>query len=96
MEVGAVTETVEVTATTPLLDTSSSSLGQVIDQRRILELPQRGGTPMELTLLTPGVMNTSDMRLRKAMSPEAVSQIASDGAGTYKNEFQIDGINTWL
>ncbi len=93
MELGAVTETVEVTATTPLLDTTSSSLGQVVDQRRIVDLPQRGGNPMELTLLTPGVVNATDMRLRKAMAPEATSQIATDGAGTYNNEFQIDGIN---
>jgi hypothetical protein len=31
MEIGQVTETVEVTASTPLLDTASSSLGQVVD-----------------------------------------------------------------
>ncbi len=93
LEIGAVSETIEVTASTPLLDTTTSSLGQVIDQRRILDLPQRGGTPMELTLLTPGVVNSTDMRLRKAMSPEAVSQISTDGSGTYNNEFQIDGIN---
>ena len=93
MEVGEITETIEVTATTPLLDTTSSSLGQVVDQRRILELPERGGNPMELTLLTPGVVNATNMRLRKAMAPEATSQIATDGAGTYNNEFQIDGIN---
>ncbi len=92
MEVGAVTESVEVTATTPLLDTTSSSLGQVIDQRRILELPQRGANPMELTMLTPGVVNATNLRLRKAMAPEATSQWAADGAGTYNNEFQIDGI----
>lgn len=35
LEVGQITESVEVTATTPLLDTTSPSLGQVIDQRRI-------------------------------------------------------------
>jgi hypothetical protein len=93
MEVGEMTETIEVTATTPLLDTTSSSLGQVVDQRRILELPERGGNPMELTLLTPGVVNATNLRLRKAMAPEATSQIATDGAGTYNNEFQIDGIN---
>jgi len=93
MEVGQVTETVEVTATTPLLDTTTSSLGQVMDQRRIVELPQRGGNPMELTLLTPGVVNATNLRLRKAMAPEATSQIATDGAGQYNNEFQIDGIN---
>ena len=93
LEVGTVTETVEVTATTPLLETTNSSLGQVVDQRRIVDLPQRGGNPMELALLTPGVTNATDMRLRKAMAPEATSQIATDGAGTYNNEFQIDGIN---
>lgn len=92
MEVGAVTETVEVKETTPLLDTTAASLGQVFDQRRILELPQRGYNPMELTLLTPGVVNTTNMRLRKAMAPEATSQIMADGAGQYNNEFQIDGI----
>ncbi len=93
LEIGEVTETVEVTATTPLLDTTGSSLGQVIDQRRIMELPQRGGTPMELTLLTPGVLNATDMRLRGASYPQSVSQISTDGGGIYMNEFQIDGIN---
>lgn len=93
MEIGAVTETVEVSATTPLLDTTSSSLGQVVDQRRIVELPYRGYNPMELALLTPGVTNATNLRHRKAMAPEATSQIATDGTGTYNNEFQIDGIN---
>ncbi len=92
MELGAVSETVEVRETTPLLDTTAASLGQVFDQRRILELPQRGYNPMELTLLAPGVVNTTNMRLRKAMAPEATSQIMADGAGQYNNEFQIDGI----
>ncbi|MCL5743178.1 MAG: carboxypeptidase-like regulatory domain-containing protein, partial [Acidobacteria bacterium] len=93
MELGQVTETVEVTAESPVLDTATSSLGQVMDQRRILELPQRGANPMELTLLTPGVVNATNLRLRKAMAPEATSQIATDGTGTYNNEFEIDGIN---
>ncbi len=92
MELGAVTETVEVVATTPLLDTTGAALGQVIDQRRITELPQRGANPMELALLTPGVINATNLRLRKAMAPEATSQIAADGGGQYNNEFQIDGI----
>ncbi len=92
MEVGAVTETVDVSAETPLLETSSSSLGQVMDQRRILELPQRGANPLELALLTPGVVNATNLRLRKAMAPEATSDITADGAGRFNNEFQIDGI----
>ena len=92
MEVGAVTETVQVTAETPVLETASASLGQTIDSRRIQELPQRGGNPLELALLTPGVVNATNMRLRKAMAPEATSEIAADGAGRFNNEFQVDGI----
>lgn len=93
LEVGAVTETVEVRAESPALETANASLGQVMDQRRISELPQRGANPLELALLTPGVVNSTNLRLRKSMAPEATSQISADGAGTYNNEFQIDGIS---
>src|SRR5262249_25842817 len=39
MEIGAVTESVEVTAATPLLEPQTSSLGQVVDGRKVLDLP---------------------------------------------------------
>ncbi len=93
MQVGSVSETLEVTSQTPLLETANSSVGQVIDQRRILELPQRGGNPMELALLAPGVMNGANLRLRKASAPDATSQISADGSGLYNTEFQIDGVS---
>ncbi|MCU0248135.1 MAG: TonB-dependent receptor, partial [Bryobacter sp.] len=93
LEVGEVAETVEVNDATPQLETASASLGLVMDQRRINDLPQRGGNPLELTLLAPGVANTTNLRLRKSMAPEATSDFAADGAGRYNNEFQIDGIS---
>src|SRR5437867_5338281 len=43
LTVGNVSESVEVSAETPLLSTADSSLGQVIDQRRVQELPSFGG-----------------------------------------------------
>ena len=39
LTVGDVAESVEVTADTPLLSTAEASLGQVVDERRVLELP---------------------------------------------------------
>ena len=92
MEVGGINETLSVTAETPLLDTSGSSLGQVVDERRILELPLFAGNPVELAMLTPGVVNATDMRIRKAGFNNAPSQMTSDGNGQYNNEFQIDGV----
>ncbi|MEZ5402678.1 MAG: carboxypeptidase regulatory-like domain-containing protein [Bryobacteraceae bacterium] len=93
LEVGQLSERIEVTDTAPPLETASASLGLVMDQRRISELPQRGGNPLELTLLAPGVANTTNLRLRKSMAPEATSDFSADGAGRYTNEFQIDGIS---
>lgn len=93
MQLGDIAETVEVTATTPLLDTSSPSLGQVLDTRRVQELPTLAGNAFELALLTPGVVNGTNMRDRKPAFNNGNSQISTDGNGTYNNEFQIDGVS---
>jgi hypothetical protein len=52
---GAVTESVEVEAFLPLLNTETAALGQVIDTQRILEMPLNGRQFLELALLAPGV-----------------------------------------
>ncbi len=96
MTVGDVSEKMEVTAESPLLSTADSSLGQVVDERRVLELPLFSGNAMEFALLAPGTVNTTDMRLRKAPFNNAPSQFSTDGAGTFGNEFTIDGVtNTY-
>jgi hypothetical protein len=56
LEVGAVNQTVEVTAQTPLLTPESSSLGQVIDERKTVELPLNGRNPLNLVALVPSVV----------------------------------------
>lgn len=92
MTVGEVTESVVVTAESPLLQTSDSSLGQVIDERRIVELPLFAGNAMDLVHLAPGTVNGTDMRLRKAPFNNAPSQFSADGGGNYGNAFTIDGV----
>ena len=93
LQVGQTTETIEVKDTTPLLSTAEASLGQVIDERRVLELPQFAGNAMDLVHLAPGVINATDMRLRKAGFNSAPSQFSTDGGGSNQNEFTIDGVS---
>ncbi len=93
LQIGEVTETVEVTAAAPVLDTTTPSLGQVLDERRLVELPTLAGNPFELALLTPGVVNGTNMRDRKPAFNNGSSQVSTDGSGTYNNEFQIDGVS---
>jgi len=59
LELGAVTESITVTAEAPLLEAASSSLGKVVDNRRIMDLPVPGGSVFYLMQMTPGVISTA-------------------------------------
>lgn len=93
LAIGDVAESVNVTAETPLLSTAEASLGQVVDERRINDLPLFAGNAMDLVHLAPGTVNGTDMRLRKAPFNNAPSQFSTDGGGNYQNEFTIDGVS---
>ncbi len=56
LEVGAVSQTVEVTAATPLLQPETSSLGTVVEDRKVQDLPVNGRNPLALAALVPGVV----------------------------------------
>ena len=56
MQVGDVSQTVEVTAQTPLLQTENASLGHVVDARKVLEMPLNGRNVFGLVALVPGVV----------------------------------------
>ncbi|MFN3327028.1 MAG: TonB-dependent receptor, partial [Bryobacteraceae bacterium] len=92
MELGDTSTAVEVKDEPPLLPTAESSLGLVVDSRRIIELPVFGSSPYSLVLLAPGVVNTTNMRQRTTGTPGAQSDFSSEGAGRNKNEFTIDGV----
>jgi hypothetical protein len=57
LDPGTVAESVVVTTATPLLQTQESSIGQVIENKRILELPLNGRNPFALGILAGGVTN---------------------------------------
>jgi hypothetical protein len=71
LTVGQVTETVEVTSQIPLLQTESSSLGQVVEQRKADELPLNGRNIFNLI----------------TVSPAAVAQGGSGGSPVGQNPF---------
>ncbi|MCX6628407.1 MAG: carboxypeptidase-like regulatory domain-containing protein [Candidatus Solibacter sp.] len=91
LEMGNVSETVEVKGGTPLLETSSGTIGQVLDERRMLELPQKGGNPLELQRMVPGVVNLTNIRTMKSSSPSGTSQTSVNGTGTNQTLYNIDG-----
>src|SRR5207302_4349692 len=55
LQVGAVSETVEVAASAVTLNTENASVGGVIENKRIIELPLNGRNVVSLAVLVPGV-----------------------------------------
>lgn len=90
MEVGPVTESMQVTADTPLLDTAGSSLGQVVNSRGILELPTAAGNALELTLLAPGMVEPSKFLWKPAWN---FRNVTSNGNPAHSEDYQIDGVS---
>lgn len=92
LEPGAIAETVTVTGQTPLLEASTASIGQVVDNRRLIELPLSGGNPFTLTRLATGVMNFgAPNHPNLAPAVEVVSNITVSGTRDHNSEYAVDG-----
>ncbi len=92
LDVGGTTEAVTVTAETTLLETSSASLGQVIDTRRVAELPTPHGDPYALIGLAGGVSYSRDPRLDRPFEPTHIVGFAMDGTRANRSDVTIDGV----
>ena len=90
LQVGAVTESVQVTADAPLVDTTKVALGQTVNNAEILNLPLVGRDVYGLLSITPGVQNNESTN---AFGPpgQQVSVYGSSNAGTGGVNFTLDG-----
>jgi len=82
---GSVTETVEVTAQATLLNSETTDVGQVIDGKRIVEMPLNGRNYLQLAQLTAGVLPAGNSRT----SDEG--GFLAFGQHTYQNNVLLDG-----
>lgn len=56
LKIGEATETVEITAEAAVIDTTTNSMGQVINDKTVQDIPLNGRHFTDLSLLTPGTM----------------------------------------
>lgn len=95
LEIGQPMATVLVSGdSTPLLENASASMGQVIDRRRIEDLPLPDGNPFTLARLVPGVgfTDVNNMRFTRAFDNGGTSSISVNGTGSQRSEFTLDGV----
>ncbi len=86
LEVGAITSTVEVDATAPLLNSTISNLGQVIENRYMISLPNIGRNPLNLIYLTPGVVGSAGRR------GDTNTNFVANGARNSTSDVLVDGV----
>ncbi len=91
LEIGAPAESVTVTGETPLLNTTSGSLGQVVDGRRIADMPIAHGNAYQLIGLAGGVSFTRDPRLDRPFEPTHIVGYTIDGTRANRSDVTLDG-----
>lgn len=84
LEVGELSEVVQVEAAGIVVQTTTSALGKVVEERQILELPLSGRNFTSLGLLTPGVTT-------RGQSTTDASYVVH-GQRQDSNNFQLDGV----
>jgi hypothetical protein len=96
MAVGAVTDTIEVTTLAPQLQTQEATVGQVIDQKQINDLPLNGRNVLQLATLAPGVSppqagQTGTPAQTGTQTSSRQLYIAVDGGRASSTNYVLDG-----
>lgn len=86
LEVGSAAQEVTVTGEAPVVNTTTSSLGGLVNDQQIAELPLNGRNYTDLTLIQPGVTRTTHSGLG-----DAGIWYSSNGASPRSNNYMIDG-----
>jgi hypothetical protein len=84
---GALTESVEVTAAAALLDSDSATVGQVISNKSITEMPLNGRNFLSLATLTAGTSPSVGGRT------QSEGGFVAGGAHAYQMNVQVDGLD---
>ena len=97
LSVGQVTQSVQVTAQAPLVETASSSIDATVEQTSIVDLPLNGRDWTQLATLQPGV-NTIRTQAASNLGANRAqrgfgNQLTDNGHRPSENTYLVDGIN---
>src|SRR3954451_12335211 len=86
LTVGSVSERVQVEAVAPILNTETGSIGQVIENKKIVDLPLNGRNFVQLASLLPNAITGTSGTV-------GGTTVAVSGGRSNKTEFLLDGIS---
>ena len=89
LQVGGATETVEVTGAPPIVDTTSTQLGAVVNERSVSELPLAQRDAYQLLQLQPGVQ--SQLGVDSVYGSDRAGVVSVNGGRGRDNNFTVNG-----
>jgi hypothetical protein len=102
LEIGEMSESITIEATTPLVQTSSSELGTTVVEQQIQNLPLNGRNFVSLTRTVPGVLRGnpgSNIDGAGSLAWRASASFSANGQRARDNNYMLDGVDnneTWL
>ncbi len=91
MQPGATQETVEVTSEAPLVDTTSTQLGAVVDDRSVSQLPLNARDTYQFLQLQPGVTSTVGTGNQIVYGSDKAGSVSVNGGRGRANNFSVNG-----
>jgi len=93
LELGQVTEQVNVTEESPALETANASTGTVVDRQKLIDLPNLGRNPFMMSKLSEGVVQVGNPKFNRMQDQSGSSQISIAGGPVRGNNYTLDGIS---
>ena len=91
LQPGGAQEVVEVTSQVPLVDTTSTQLGAVVDDRSMVQLPLNARDTYQFLQLQPGVMSTVGSGNQIAYGSDKAGSVSVNGGRGRANNFSVNG-----
>jgi hypothetical protein len=92
LEVGSVSESVLVTEEVPLIQTADASQGQVLDNKKLVELPNLGRNPFMMSKLAQNVIQVGNPAYNRMQDQSGSSSISIAGGPVRGNNYLLDGV----
>ena len=91
MQIGGAAEVVDVTAEAPLVDTTSTQLGAVVNDRTVTQLPLNARDTYQFLQLQPGVMSTVGSSNSVVYGSDRAGAVSVNGGRGRANNFSVNG-----
>ena len=92
LQIGEITQTVEVRTEVPLIEYSNASQGQVLDNRQLRELPNFGRNPYGMSRITQNVTPVGNPATNNMQTQSATALTSVAGGMLWQNSYIIDGV----